>query len=545
MRLFILTLLLGVVLLTTAQPAKQNPAVPRPKLVVGIVVDQMRWDYLYRYYSRYTTNGFKKFLNEGFTCENALIPYAPTVTAIGHSCIYTGSVPSISGITGNAWWDRLQQRAVNCVEDKSVTPIGSNSATNGKMSPRNLLSTTISDELRLATNFRSKAISVALKDRGSILPGGHSANAAYWYDGSSGNFITSSYYMNELPAWVNAFNDKKLPDQFYSKGWNTLYPVNTYLQSTADQKSYESRSLGADQLQFPYNLSQFIGKDYWKVATTPWGNSLVANMAKAVLENEKLGTGTETDMLCVSFSTPDYIGHSYGPNSIETEDTYLRLDKELSDLFIYLDAKVGKGQYTVFLSADHGVAHIPGFLNENKLPGGTFDNAFLKKDINAKLKTQFGLDSVITSMYNYQVHLNPNRINTDKLSEAELRAWIVDYLNKVESISVAFDIKNLNSVPLNARVREMLNNGYFYNRSGDIQIIPKPGYIDGGASGTTHGVWNPYDAHVPMLFYGWGIKKGKANSEVYLTDIAPTIAALLHIQMPSGCVGKVLEEVLK
>lgn len=539
-----MTLFLGLVLNSASQSSKKS-TVSRPKLVVGIVIDQMRWDYLYRYYNRYTVNGFKRFLNEGFTCENAFIPYAPTVTAVGHSTIYTGSVPSISGITGNAWWDRQQQRSVYCVEDNSVTPLGSTSSSNGKMSPRNLLTTTISDELRLATNFRSKVVGVALKDRGSILPAGHSATAAYWYDGSSGKFISSSYYMNQLPTWVNNFNDKKLPDQFYAKGWSTIYPINTYLQSSGDEKPYEAKPFGAEQLKFPYSLTQFTGKDYWKVASTPFGNTLTFEMAKAALENEKLGLGTETDILCVSFSSPDYVGHSFGPNSIESEDTYLRLDKELSDFFNYLDVKIGKGLYTVFLSADHGVAHVPGFSKENKLPGGTFDDAFLMKEMNAKMKTQFGIDSIISSTYNYQVHLNKKRIATNSLSETELKSWIVDYLNKSESISFAFDLKDLNTVPLNAKMREMFNNGYFYNRSGDIQFIPKPGYIDGGATGTTHGLWNPYDAHIPMLFYGWGIKKGKTNRETYMTDIAPTIAALLHIQMPSGCVGKVVEEVLK
>jgi len=545
MRVFIFTLVLLISLISNAQKLSPQKTVQRPKLVVGIVVDQMRWDYLYRFYSRFSPGGFKRLLGQGFSCENTFIPYAPTVTAVGHSCVYTGSVPAISGITGNAWWDRLQQKTVYCVDDNTVTPVGSTSASNGKMSPVNMLPTTITDELRTATNFRNKVIGVALKDRGSILPAGHAATAAYWFDGSSGRFITSSYYMNALPAWVNQFNDKKLPDQYYSSGWNTLYPINTYVQSTADEKVYESKAFGSDQVKFPYDLKKFIGKDYWKIASTPYGNQLTVEMAKAALENEKLGMGNETDMLCISFSSTDYVGHAFGPNSIEIEDMYLRFDLLLQEFFKYLDAKIGKGQYTLFLTADHAVAHVPGFSKENKLPGGTFDDAAMMKFMNAQLKAQTGTDSLIVSMYNYQVHLSHPRIISNKLDENAIRQWIVDYLNQQSSISFAFDIRQLNSVPLNDKVRGMLNNGYFYNRSGDIQMILKPGYIDGGNTGTTHGLWNPYDSHIPMLWYGWGIQTGKTNRETYMTDIAPTLAALLHIQMPSGSVGKVITEVLK
>jgi hypothetical protein len=545
MRIFIATFFACIVFSSMAQSTRPNPNVARPKLVVGIVVDQMRWDYLYRYYSRYTSGGFKRLLNDGFSCENTLIPYAPTVTAAGHSCIYTGSVPAINGITGNAWWDRLQQRSVYCTDDAAVMPVGSSSIANGKMSPKNLLVTTIADELRLATNFRSKVIGVALKDRGSILPAGHSANAAYWYDGSSGNFITSTYYMNELPAWAKNFNEKKLVDKYYAGGWNTLYPSNTYIQSSEDEKAYEVKAFGREQLKFPYEFKQFISKDYWKIASPPWGNTLTLEMAKAALENEKLGQGSETDMLCLSFSSPDYVGHAFGPNSIEVEDTYLRLDKELENFFSYLDTRIGKGQYTVFLSADHGVANVPGFLKEHKLPGGLFDVSGVMKDLNTMLKAQTGVDSIVANMYNYQVHLNSRRIAENKLNEDELKERVIQYLNKMESVSFAFDIKKLNEVPLNAKVREMLNNGYYLNRNGDIQFILKPGFIEAGSTGTTHGLWNPYDAHIPLVWYGWGIKKGKTNRETYMTDIAPTLAALLHIQMPSGCVGKVLEEMIR
>lgn len=517
--------------------------IPRPKLVVGIVIDQMRWDYLYRYYDRYDPKGgFKRMLNQGFSCENTMIPYAPTVTACGHSCIYTGSVPAINGITGNFWWDREKMRSVYCSEDKSVNTVGSTSAL-GKMSPKNMLVTSICDELRLATNFKSKVIGIALKDRGGIFPAGHSANAAYWYDNTNGNWITSTYYMNELPAWVTSFNDQKNVDKYYQQGWNLLYPIGTYSHSTADEKSYEGKPLGT---MFPYDLKGFIGKDYSKIATTSMGNSLTTEFARAAIVGEQLGVDNITDFLAVSYSSPDYIGHSFGPNSVEEEDNYLRLDKELGTFLDFLDMKIGKNQYTVFLSADHGVAEVPEYLQENKLPAGRVVIGTITGRLNNLLNEKYKISNIIVSNDNYQINLNNPAIDSAKLDKKDIIKLIVDSLSTVQGIVRAFPIEDLNKVPLPGKVREMLNNGYYPKRGGDIQYILRPDYIDAGATlATTHGLWNPYDAHIPLLWYGWGIKPGKLNKEVYMTDIAPTIAALLHIQMPSGCVGKVIEEVIK
>ncbi|MGI8582902.1 MAG: alkaline phosphatase PafA [Chitinophagaceae bacterium] len=520
--------------------------IQRPKLVVGIVVDQMRWDLLYRYYERYADNGgFKKLINQGFSCENTFIPYAPTVTACGHACIYTGSVPSINGITGNFWRDNQLNRSVYCTEDSSVKTVGSNTAL-GLQSPRNLLTTTICDELRLATNFRSKVIGIAIKDRGSIIPAGHSANAAYWYDNKTGDWISSSYYMNDLPPWIKTFNAQKLVDRYYKEGWATLFPLNTYTQSSADEKAYESKPLGADAKGFPYNLSKFAGTNYGVIASTPLGNKLTAELAKAAVTNEQLGGDAITDFLTVSFSSPDYVGHSFGPNSVETEDIYLRLDKELGDLLKFLDSKVGKDQYLIFLSADHGVAHVPAFAREHNIPAGNIDMKLLLGNLNESLKTKFGKDGLVADIMNYQVFLNLPLIESSSLKVNEIKSWAIDFITKQKGIVRAFATDELLSTTLNVKVREMLANGYYPNRCGQIQMIFQPQWIEGFVNGgTTHGAWNPYDAHIPLLWYGWHIKAGKTNREVYMTDIAPTIAALLHIQMPNGSLGNVIQELFK
>ncbi len=515
----------------------------RPKLVVGIMVDQMRWDYLYRYYERYPSNGgFKRLLNQGYSCENTFIPYAPTITACGHTSVYTGSVPAINGISGNFWWDKRQMRSVYCTEDKNVSTVGSTTNA-GKQSPRNMLVTTICDELRLATNFRSKVIGIAMKDRGGILPAGHSANAAYWYDGANGNWITSTYYMTALPGWVSGFNQQKWVDKYYQQGWDLLYPIQSYVQSTADEKTYESKPFGA---KFPYDMKNFVGKDFSKISSTPMGNTLTTEFSKAAIINEKLGADAITDFLAISYSSPDYIGHTFGPNSIEAEDGYLRLDKDLGGLFDFLDARVGKNQYTVFLTADHAVAHVPEFMTENKLPGGRVPITQMVSRLNKSLDETYKISPMIVSDDNYQMHLNHPKLDSAKLNKRLIIDWIVEELSKEPQIARAFALEDLNTVPLPAMIRKMLNNGFYPPRNGDIQYILQPNHIEAySTTGTTHGLWNPYDSHIPLLWYGWGINKGKTNRETYMTDIAATVAALLRIQMPNGCIGQVITEVMK
>jgi len=515
-----------------------------PKLVVGIVIDQMRWDFLYRYANRFGNGGFKRMMNEGFNCQNTMIPYTPTVTAAGHACVYTGSVPNINGIAGNNWYDSKLHRTVYCTEDNAVQSVGT-TTTDGQMSPRNMLSTTISDELRLATAYQGKVIGIALKDRGAILPAGHSANAAYWYDNDNASFITSTWYMPALPQWVNNFNNRKLPDSLMAMGWKTLYPILTYTQSTADEKLYEGKYKGNSSTSFPYSFSGNSNTEKWDmVRSTPHGNTLTTEFAKAAVIHEGLGKDAITDLLAVSYSSPDYIGHQFGPNSIENEDDYLRLDNELAAFFLFLDKQVGKGQYTVFLTADHGVAHVPGYSIENKLPGGSYSSSLFTKEINKGLKQTFGLDSIVAATMNYQVHFNQPLMREKQLDTEKITGWVIDYLYKQDVISQAFELKELMEQPMNKTLQVRISNGYYPGRSGDVQYIPKPGWVDGGKTGTSHGLWNPYDSHIPLLFMGWGVKQGSTHRETYMTDIAATIAAILKIQMPNGCVGNVIEELL-
>lgn len=526
--------------------AAGQTSIKRPKIVVGIVVDQMRWDYLYRYYDRYAPNGgFKRLLNQGYSCENTLIPYTPTITACGHAGIFTGSVPAIHGIVGNGWWNNKTNTSVYCTQDDSVKTVGS-TTTAGQMSPVNMLSTSICDELKLATNFRSKVIGVALKDRGSILPAGHSANAAYWYDGKTGDWISSTYYMTELPQWVKDLNAKKLVDKYFEEDWNTLYPIETYNQSTEDNKAYENRPFGAGT-NFPYNLKKFVGtSSYAYLSVTPYGNTFTFEMAKAALTAEQLGKDSITDFLTVSLSSPDYIGHTFGPNSVEAEDGFLRLDKDLGAFLDFLNTSVGEGQYLVFLSADHGAAHVPKFLKEHRIPAGNVDADGLYLNVNKSLKEKFRADDLVTEISNSQIYLNQKAIISSKLNRKEIIQWVIDFALQYKGITAAFESSAIASTTLNSRIKEMLTNGYFPSRSGDIQLIFEPQWLEGfEEGGTTHGSWNPYDAHIPLLWYGWNIKPGRLYRQTYMCDIAPTVAAMLHIQMPNGNVGTVIEELTK
>ncbi len=520
----------------------QTPA--RPKLVVGVVLDQMRWDYLYRYADRYGKGGFKRLMNEGFNCENTSINYLPSFTGPGHATIYTGSVPALHGIAANDWINKKGAQEMYCSQDDGVKCVDNNNKA-GKMSPKNLLATTITDELKLATNLRSKTIGISLKDRGSILPAGHTANGAYWFDSEDGRFITSTFYMQSLPKWLTTFNDRKLTDSLLNIDWTTLYPINTYKQSTADQNAYEGPFKGKKEVAFPHSLKEYIAKDKGVIRSTPWGNTLTRLMAEAALAGEQLGKGAFTDFLAVSFSSTDYIGHQFAPNSIEVEDCYLRMDKELELFLNYLDKHVGAGNYTLFLSADHGGAHNVTFLQDQKIPADNFNGKSTSKAINDTLKSVFGIDN-LTKFTNYQVYFDDELIRKNKLNRKDIAAVSKQCLENMDNVSFVLDMTNMDDNIVPKKVLDMAINGYNPKRSGDLQVILDPGYYIGyGSTGTTHGSWNPYDTRIPLLFYGWGIKKGSSFEPYNMTDIAPTLAALLRIQEPNACIGKPITEALK
>lgn len=543
-RFLILLFTIGSSFLVTAQTSK---TLSRPKLIIGLVVDQMRWDYLYRYYDRYEKGGFRRLLHEGFSCENTYINYIPTVTAIGHASIYTGTVPAIHGIAGNDFIIQATGKSMYCTADSTVTSVGSNTEW-GKMSPRNLLVNTITDELKLATNFRAKTIGISLKDRGAILAAGHLGNAAYWLDDKTGDWITSTFYMTELPAWLKQFNSEKRTAKYLEQDWNTLYPLDTYKQSWEDNSQFESKFKGQEKPTFPIKIASYVANHgYNLIRTTPFGNTLTLDLAKEIIEKEKMGQTGETDFLAVSLSSTDYIGHHFSPNAIEMEDAYLRLDKDLASFLNYLDKKLGKGSYTLFLSADHGGAHNARFLMEKKMPAGLWPSNKLRNELNQLLEKRFGKKGLVQSLSNYQVTFNYPLLRSENLDITALKDACIRFLEQQEGVSMVVDFEDINRRAVPESLKNMMANSYNRARTGSLQILLHPAWYGSNtmATGTSHGVWSPYDAHIPLIWMGWGIKKGKTHQQVSIIDIAPTLAALLHIQTPNGSIGKPIEEALK
>lgn len=517
----------------------------QPKLVVGIVVDQMRYDYLNAFSDKYGNGGFKRLLKDGFLCKNAQYNYVPTYTGPGHASIYTGTTPAIHGIAANEWYDKKTKKEIYCVQDKSVKPVGSNSDA-GLMSPANLDATTIGDEIKIASNNKAKVIGISLKDRSSILPAGHAADGAYWFDGSTGNFITSTFYRNELPKWLSDFNDKKLAKQYLEKGWNTLLPIDKYTESLPDDSPYEKAPNKKDKPVFPYEFTKQLEKgNYDIIRSTPFGNSLTKDLAMATIEGESLGKDAFCDMLCISFSSTDYVGHSFGTKAIELEDTYIRLDKDLEELFTYLDTKIGKGNYTLFLTADHGAVQNPAYLQAQKINAGYVNGKEIEKKLKQELFKEYG-DSLVMKCVNQQVYLNDSIIQAKKLDKFFIEKLCVRVILTFSEVSDVICEDQLKFQSQNDMLfRGLVQRGYNNKRSGDILVTYKPGYIDYDKTGTTHGSAFSYDTHVPLMFYGAGINTGNTLRPVYITDIAPTICHLINVPYTNGNIGNPIQEVIK
>ena len=545
MRKYIVLFLTFLIQTATIQAQPAGAPLIRPKLVVGIVVDQMRWDYLYRYYNMYGDGGFKRLLNEGFSCENAYINYLPSTTAVGHSSIYTGSVPSITGISGNDWTEQLTGAHVYCTDDSTVNSVGVGASPDGKMSPRNLLVTTITDELRMATQFQSRVVGISLKDRAAILPAGHTANAAFWMDDETGSFISSTYYMNKLPEAVIKFNKEKNIEKYLQRGWNTLYPIATYIASDSDNKSFEGKFPGESAPVFPHDIKTAYAKNHGIFRSTPYGNSLTLDFAKTVLDAYQLGQGPVTDFLTINCASTDYVGHLFGPNSIEAEDVYLRLDQDLASFFNNLDSKIGKGNWLVFLTADHGAANAVGYSQEKRIPADFFVGSEIIASLTQLIQQKFGVSNSIRSGANYQINFDLKKIAAANADFEGIKKLAVDYLKTLPSVTYAVDMEKIRDAAIPEPILTMIINGYNFKRSGQIQVVFQPAWLESYArTGTTHGTWNPYDTHIPLIFLGWDVHPGATANLVHMTDIAPTLATLLHIQAPNGNIGTPIIDLL-
>ncbi|HEX6982484.1 MAG TPA: alkaline phosphatase PafA [Balneolaceae bacterium] len=535
--------LIAAVFLFTSAGFAQQSAVAKsedgPKLIVGIVVDQMRYTYLPRYWSDFEEGGFKRLVSEGFLFTNHHYNYFPTYTGPGHAAIYTGTTPSINGIVGNVWYDRSIKDYMYVVADSTVAAVGAEGEV-GKMSPANLISTTVTDQLKLASPS-SKVIAVSIKDRGAILPGGHLADGAFWFDGETANFITSTWYMDELPEWVQDFNESDVAEELSNKTWETLLPMNRYNESNPDKTPYEGKFDKEEAPVFPHELSDYTDDSFDIIKSSPFGNTLVKELAKKAIEARNLGADETTDFLSVSFSSTDYVGHQFGPHSVELQDTYLRLDRDLADFLNYLDQKVGKGNYLVFLTSDHGVVDVPAELMDKNLPGGYFNSDVALKELSEHLKESYGDAEWIESYINQQVYLNRELMEKRDLSLKEIQLEAAKFLRRFDGVLSTNTAFNFQYNDYTGGLQAMYQRGFMHERSGDVYIQLKPGWLDSDyPTGTSHGSPYNYDTHVPLIFYGWNIPHGKTARKTVIPQIAPTISTMLNVGLPSGSPANVL-----
>ncbi len=534
-----LSLLLLIAFLVSAcghAPEKQNA---QPKLLVGVVIDQMRYDYLYRFYEQYGDNGFKRLMHKGMNFTYAHFNYVPTYTGPGHASIYTGTTPYYHGIISNDWYDRSQKKVFYCVSDTAYQTIGSANGS-GKMSPHRLKTSTIGDQLRMSNNGLSRVFAASIKDRASILPGGHMANAAYWYDGDEGNFVSSSYYMDLLPDWVTKFNAEQVPAKLMSTDWTLSLAEKEYEIVMPDNGPGEKDVFGEGDNTFPHSFDKKSDLEKLDlIKSTPYGNTLLTDFVINLMKQEELGKGKYPDMLAVSYSSPDYIGHSYGPNSVEIMDTYVKMDQELARLFAALDAQVGAGNYLLFLTADHAVKPNAAYLEANRVPTGFIRTKLMKSELNDFAKAQFDVDNLVETIESGNIYLDHKLLLENKLKLRSVSASLVTHmLDTYPELATIVTSEELRGKYPERSMSNFILNGFNPVQSGDIIFDLRANYgMSDNTVGTTHGTSFDYDTHVPLLFYGWHIHQGESNKEVYVEDIAPTLASIMRIQEPEGTFG--------
>ncbi len=544
------TILLVAVLSTSAhaqKPIWQDP----PKLVVGIVVDQMRADYIYRYWNNFGEGGFKRMVNEGAFLRDAHFDHVPTETGPGHASVYTGTIPARHGIVANEMFVRSSNTTRYCASAAdSVHGVGCDDII-GRRSPENLLATTLADELERRTDGLAKTIGIAIKDRGAILPIGRTGDAAYWFaGGADGAFVTSTWYTDSLPSWLQRFNGEKLAATYLGRTWDLLLPEARYHQALADENRYEVPLPGATTATLPQDLKALFKTtgNTGLITNTPWGNTLTTDLALALLAGEGLGTDPITDLLAISYSSTDILGHRMGPRALEVEDMYLRLDQELARLFTELDKKVGKGMYTVFLTADHAAPDVPSYLKDLRGSAGYVNVTELQTYLEDGLKAILGPGQWVRRVINEQIFLNDSLTSAMKYEPIRVQRATAQLLLEHPAVVEAVCALDLMRTDFTEGVRYGLQRGYMPARSGDVLFAYRPGFFEPYGTtptkGTTHGsAWN-YDTHVPVLLMGKGVAHRDVTRRTSITDIVPTMALIVGSTMPDASSGRAVTEVM-
>ncbi len=535
----------------------------KPRLIVQITVDQLRGELPGKYIYQYKDGGFKYLLDSGIVYANAHYDHSNTETAVGHTALATGTYPSVNGMVSNDWYDARTGKNVYAVEDEH-SPILLNSEGNERAnnippdqdptagrSPKNIASSTFSDELAFYTAGKAKIFGISVKDRAAITLAGH-AGKAFWFDDMTGDFVTSNYYYSKYPDWVVAWNKKRFPDNYKGKSWELMYNKSNYLYGDKDNQSFEVAIPGFGRT-FPHPYGDGTNHDFYRLLTvSPAGDEILLDFAKTLIDNEDLGEDTIPDYLSISFSCTDYIDHIFSPSSLEAEDNILRLDRTLADLFKYIDQKIGLNNTLIVLSADHGASEAPELAKSFGIDAGRLVmNDFFDK-INADLKSKFGAGrELISSCMPPYIYLNHNLIREKKINEDDLSQFLVSNLMKLDGIALAVTTKQVmnNTSPDEAMIK-LIRNNYYYGRSGDIYIVPKPYWLisddlaERKSVASSHGSPWDYDTFVPVIFAGYNLKGEHIYRKIYTTDIAPTLSAVVGSKYPSGTRGIVLKEVV-
>ena len=519
----------------------------KPRLIVALVVDQMRYDYIYRYWDKFGEDGIKKMIMSGTFCKNAEYDYLINETAVGHATISTGAPPSHHGIVSNNWFNNLQEKVVYCVEDEHVSTVGG-SYESGRFSPKKLMASTIGDEIRLASSFRSKVIGIALNNASAILSAGHSANASYWYDDESGAWVSSSYYMDSLPAWAAEFNAKMIAETYLGRTWETLLPLEDYTESLPDDSDFE-KGLGRTNV-FPYDLESISTpgrnvRDFSVLKATPYGNVFTRDFATAAIIAEELGQDEYTDYLSVAFSSNEYIGKLFGSNSVEMQDAMLRFDLELAHFLEFIDNHIGLHNTLVFLTSDHGLAHQPAYLNSHNIPAGDFNPYGCLSLLGSYLNAIYGKGDWVKFYYAQQVFLNHELIENAGIPYQEIQDRAAQFLIQFEGVSNAITSYTLQTSNFSEGIFYRMQNGYNQKRSGDVIINLAPGWVEKADDESSYHSSYQGDNHVPLIFYGWKIKRATLTRPVKMNDIAPTISYFLDISRPNVSTGEIILELVQ
>lgn len=525
--------------------AQRKFAPEQPKLVVIIVVEQMRYDLLQRYWSKFSKYGFKKLVNEGTLCKNAYYNYLITESAPGYATIVTGTTPSNHGIVSDYWYQRLKSKKQFCVDDNGLTNILPH-FDNHKYSPHLLIGSTLGDELRMSNYKQSKVIGVSLKSYAAVLSSGHLANEAYWFDDKTAYWTSSAFYVDSLSDWVNEFNEKKIIDLYLSREWNTLLPLYKYKESLADNNSYEE-GFKNGRKTFPYNLkalTDIYGKKIIKY--TPYGNTYTKDFAIAAIVNEKLGKDNYPDLINIGFSTTAYINELFGIRSVEMEDIYLRLDKDIAHLLNFLDDFIGKEEVLIVLTSDRGASDNQKFYEEIGMPTGKFNSDKSISVLESYLKAIYGRANWVKAYHDRQIYLNQLLIDASKIPLDEVQLKAAQFINQFKGIANATTATILQTTNFTDGILEKIQNSYNLERSGDVLINLEPGWIEVNNHKEKIAYFKQsspyrYDIHVPIIWYGWKINSKEIIKPVHISDIAPTISNLLNIAYPTGATGTPIE----